>query len=287
MVPAYAKAFTYYVPWKSNSLRSGDHQGTQRGLGFEFRGNVPLLDYPDPRRLDIRQTVRDPFESIQVRVFNQDNTTPIFAVCDLSGSMQFGNRHKKLEMAQSIAASIVLSAEEQGDLCSLIGYDKHVREEMSLPLSASAHAAYELIDMFGSYDTTSQSSEGILEVPQYISQTRALVFWISDFHMPIHVIEQVMNMLSGHQIVPIVLWDDDEYVNLPTFGFGTLIDPETGADRTIFFRKDLRERFISGFMERKQQLDRLFLDFDCPPVFIKDEFHPLQMTEYFEQWVGA
>ena len=57
MIPAYAQAFTYQIPWKSSSIHAGEHSGSQRGLGFDYRGNVSLLDYPDARRMDLRQTI--------------------------------------------------------------------------------------------------------------------------------------------------------------------------------------------------------------------------------------
>ena len=84
---SYAKPFEYIVSWKSASLQLGEHRGTQRGMGLDYRGNVNFVDYPDARRMDIRQTMRDPFEQVQVRQFNQESTTPIYAVCDLSSSM--------------------------------------------------------------------------------------------------------------------------------------------------------------------------------------------------------
>ena len=71
MIPSYAKLFSYQIPWKSSSLHFGGHRGTQRGLGFEYRGNVPLIDYPDARRMDLRQTLQDPYEQIQVKIFKK------------------------------------------------------------------------------------------------------------------------------------------------------------------------------------------------------------------------
>ena len=83
MIPDFAKSFTYQVNWRSRSYHAGYHCGNQGGLGVEFRGNVPLLDYPDARRIDINQTIRDPNEQVHVRIFNQKNATPIYAICDL------------------------------------------------------------------------------------------------------------------------------------------------------------------------------------------------------------
>lgn len=286
MIPSYAQPFTYQIPWKSSSVHFGGHRGAQRGLGFEYRGNVPLVDYPDARRMDLRQTLRDPYEQVQVKLFNQDNTTPIFAVCDLSSSMQFKGRQRKLDQAMEIAASIACSAFEAGDVFSFIGYNQHVIEDFTLPLSHQVHQAYELIDQLRGYKKMRVGADGILDVPQYLSMSRGLVFWISDFHMPIAQIEQALGMMSMHQVVPVVLWDDQEYKKLPKFGFGNMIDPETGMNRTIFFRDAVRTQFAAAFAERKQALGDVFSRFESQAVYLSGKFDPEAMSHYFEQYMS-
>jgi hypothetical protein len=118
----------------------------------------------------------------------------------------------------------------------------------------------------------------------YLSIHRSLVFWISDFHMPIALIEQTLNAMSAHQVVPIVLWDDGEHKSLPQFGFGNLIDPETGVARMMFFRKSLRDQFIEAFKIRRDALDQLFLKFGYPPLYLQGQFNPETLTNYFEQY---
>lgn len=286
MIPAYAKPFTYQIPWKSSSIHFGGHRGTQRGLGFEFKGNVPLIDYPDARRVDLRQTLRDPYEQVQVKLFNQDNTTPIFAVCDLSSSMQYKGKTRKLDLAKEIAASIAYSAFDTSDVFSFIAYNQHVIEDLTLSLSHHVHQSFEVIEMLGEYKKMRVGSEGILEVPQYLSQHKGLIFWISDFHMPITLIEQAMNAMSAHQVIPIVLWDDQEYKKLPKFGFGNLIDPETGGNQIIFFRESIREQFEEAFAARKQALETLFTSFDSQAIYISGKYDPEEMSHYFEQMMG-
>lgn len=286
MIPAYVKPFTYQIPWKSSSIHFGGHRGTQRGLGFEFKGNVPLIDYPDARRVDLRQTLRDPYEQVQVKLFNQDNTTPIFAVCDLSSSMQFKGQTRKLDLAKEISASIAYSAFETSDVFSFIGYNQHVIEALTLNLSHHVHQSLELIEQLGKYTKMRVGSEGILEVPQYLSQRKSLVFWISDFHMPITLIKQAMNSMSAHQVIPVVLWDDQEYKKLPKFGFGNMIDPETGLNRTIFFREAVREQFEAAFAVRKQDLEKLFASFDSQAIYLSGKYDPEVMSHYFEQMMG-
>lgn len=286
MLLSEAKPFAYRVPWKSSSAHLGDHRGTARGVGHEYRGNVPLIDYPDARRLDLRQSVRDPMEQIQVRQFNQDNTTPVFAVCDLSSSMQYGGRRRKLDLALEIAASVARSAYDNNDMFSLVSYHDHVVEEATLTLSHQVHQAFEVMQQLEAFERMRAGAEGVLEVPQYLSQHRGLVFWISDFHMPLALIEKALNMMSRHLIVPVVLWDEREYRKLPRFGFGNMLDPETGHHRTIFFRETVRQQFEAAFAERRQALEHLFLSFESPTLHIEGEYTPEAMSHYFEQYMN-
>lgn len=286
MIPAYAKSFTYTVPWRSSSVHYGGHKGTQRGLGFEYRGNVPLVDYPDARRMDLRQSLRDPYGQVQVKLYNQDNTTPVFAVCDLSGSMQSRGVQRKLDIAKEIAASVAYSAHEASDLFGFIGYHNQVEETLTLPLSHHVHQAFETIEQLSDFKRLHVGPQGILEVPQYLSQHRGLVFWISDFHMPLELIAEALNMMSLHQVVPVVLWDEREYRALPRFGFGNLIDPETGRNRVIFFRDAVRAQFQAAFAARREALEDVFERYDSPGHFIEGGFDADALSHYFEQYMS-
>ncbi len=284
MVPAYAKAFNYQINWRSRSYHDGYHRGAQIGTGLEFRGNSPLLDYPDARRIDIRQTIRDPAEQVHVRVFNQKNPTPIFAVCDLSGSMQFCGNRNKMELASEITASIAYSASQSSDPFAFIGFDQVVREDWLTHLSTRMQDAFSLAERLRTYKPATRGEEGLLKVSAYLGRARALVFLVSDFHMPLATLEKALNMLSRHHVVPIVIWDFEEYKKLPKFGFSTITDPQTGEMRTLFFREELRKKFEQKFLERRQALQALFTRYQSPPCFVENQFEAEKISEYFQQF---
>ena len=80
------KEFHYKIDWRSKSHLPGHHRSNQSGGGIEFRGNVPLLSSPDPRRLDIRSSLSDPFDQWFVRSFRQRSQVPVYVLADLSAS---------------------------------------------------------------------------------------------------------------------------------------------------------------------------------------------------------
>lgn len=281
------KEFSYQIGWRSRGRQPGRHASLQRGLGMEFRGHAPLIAYPDPRRIDIRQTIRDPFDQVWVKIFNQKSSVPVFVACDLSGSMGFSGHMRKLEVASEISASAAWSAYRVNDPFGFIGFDETVREDWTFKSSVKVHGAFELAERLAAYRPGHVGARGMQDVNRFLSREKSLVLLISDFHMPLEELEQALGTLIRHHVVPLVLWDDAEYRNLPEFGVASVTDCETGARRTLFLRKNFRERILQAFEDRREALEKLFMRFDMPPLFIEDGFDADDLTEYFYQFVAA
>jgi uncharacterized protein (DUF58 family) len=256
-------------------------------MGMEFRGHTTLLSYPDPRRIDIRQTMRDPLEQVYVRIFNQKSATPVFALADLSGSMNFGSKQSKVALTSQITSAIAMSAYHNSDPFGFIGFDDVVREDWVCTQSFRAHQALELTAALKSFEPEQVGSMGLKDVNRYLPRERSLIFLISDFHMPLNELEEALSLLMQHYIVPIVLWDSSEYKNLPEFGITNVTDCETGQKRTLFLRKEMRANIIASFEERRIELEALLMKFDMPPFFVEGDFDSDALTEYFHQFVAA
>lgn len=281
------KEFGYNIGWRSRGRHGGRHASTQRGMGMEFRGHTTLLSYPDPRRIDIRQTIRDPMEQVYVRIFNQKSATPVFAISDLSGSMNFGSKQRKVTLAANIAESIAMSATHNSDSFGFIGFDDVVREDWLATSSFRPHIALELINRLKEFHPEHVGSRGLGDVSRYLPRERSLIFLISDFHLPLPELEDSLALLMRHHIVPVVLWDATEYKSLPEFGITNITDCETGARRTLFLRKPLRDRIVQSFEDRRAAIQALFMRYDMPPFFVEGDFDADALTEYFYQFVAA
>jgi uncharacterized protein (DUF58 family) len=281
------KEFSYHIGWRSRGRHPGQHSSTQRGMGMEFRGHTTLLSYPDPRRIDIRQTIRDPLEQVYVRLFNQKSATPVYVICDLSGSMNFGSRIRKIKLAAEIAESVAQSSTRANDPFGFIGFDEKVREDWISVASVKPQRAFELTEKLKEFHPHAGSAEGLRDVWRFLPRERSLVFLISDFHMPFDLLEDSLAMLLRHHIVPMVLWDSAEYRNLPEFGITSVADSETGARRTLLMRKELREKIVASFEARREAIYNTFMRFDMPPFFVEGDFDADALTEYFYQFVAA
>ena len=281
------ETFDYHINWKTRGYHPGQHKSDQRGMGIEFAGHSNLLDYPDPRRIDIRQTIRDPLEQIYVRIFNQRSATPVIIVSDLSASMSFGIEKSKLSFASEISTVIANSVTNRSDAIGFIGFNDQTETSWWAPLSYRPHRTNLLIDRLKNYRPKNSGHQGIKRVFQVLPNDRTLVFLISDFHMPIDDIEESLSKLTKHTIVPIVIWSKAEYQDLPNFGIVNLNDPESGENTTLFLRKKLKTKIIDKFEQRKVELENIFLKYDSPPFFVEDKFNPLDMTQYFNEHFHA
>ncbi|MCF8158301.1 MAG: DUF58 domain-containing protein [Burkholderiaceae bacterium] len=281
------KEFSYHVGWRSSGRRSGSHSSSQRGMGMEFRGHTTLLSYPDPRRIDIRQTIRDPLEQVHVRMFNQKSATPVFAIADLSGSMNFGSKQSKVALTSNIASSIARSATNNSDPFGFIGFDDVIREDWICTQSFKSHQALELTTTLKDFEPDQVGSAGLKDVNRFLPRERSLVFLISDFHMPLNDLEESLSLLMQHHVVPVVLWDSSEYKNLPEFGITSVTDCETGEKRTLFLRKEMRANIVASFEARRAAIEALFMSFDMAPFFVEGGFDADALTEYFHQFVAA
>lgn len=287
MRPDHIKEFSYHINWRSNSRRPGSHRSNQRGMGMEFRGHATLLSYPDPRRIDLRQTIRDPMEQIYVRIFNQKSAAPVFVLCDMSGSMQYGSKERKIAIAGDIIQSVAQSVTHNGDPFGLIGFDDEIREDWIATLSARPHMAIEMAEKLKTYQPNEVASTALIDTVRMLPRERSLIFLVSDFHMPIKDLEEALVLMLRHHIIPVVLWDTAEYVDLPEFGIANVTDPETGAKRTLFLRKEYRKRILDSFKQRRKAIEDLFLRFDMQPFFVTNQFDADLLSDYFHQYIPA
>ena len=277
------ETFDYHINWRTKGHHPGQHKSNQRGMGIEFAGHSNLIDYPDPRRIDIRQSMRDPLEQIYVRIFNQRSTTPVMVVTDLSSSMNYGLKRTKLNLASEIGTVISNSVISRSDALGFIGFNEHTETKWWSPLSYRPHKTQLLIKRLQNHNSIGSGHKGIKNIFRIIPRDHTLIFLISDFHMPIKDIEHSLSRLTKHTIVPIILWNRTEYEDLPRFGIISITDPESGLEKTIFLRKTMLKKIKEQFKRRKKELEKIFLKYNSPPFFVNDKFEALEMTKYFNE----
>jgi hypothetical protein len=232
--------------------------------------------------LDIRASIRDPFEQWQARVFSQRSAIPVVVIADLSASMTFQGKHDKWVNVGDFARTAAWSTTRNGDLFSFIACDDQVREDLFLPATLRKSAVLDLQDRLALVRPAPRSSaKGLLEAHRWLPQRRSLVFLVSDFHLPLEMIETLLDSLRAHDVIPVVLWDPIENQVPQGRGLLRLQDSETGRHRLIWLRPSVHDRWEQALLEHQQALSRLFAAHGRPPLMIENAFNADEITHYF------
>jgi uncharacterized protein (DUF58 family) len=275
------KEFRYALSWRASGRHPGQHPGLQSGGGFEFLGAAPFASQPDPRNLDVHAMVADPLQHLMVRRFRQRATLPVYLLADLSASMGFVGKTSKTALLAEFAAAVAWSASRSGDPFGCYACDHAILWDLSLALRQHNGMPAELRQRLEGLRPGAKNALGLLEAARLLGRQRALVFLVSDFHLPSSRIGELFHALIRHDVVPVVLWDSGEYEHLPRFGLAQLQDPETGQRRCLFLRPSLLQRIRGRFAERREELTAICTSHGRKPFFLVDAFDPDAMTRYF------
>ncbi|WP_333793086.1 DUF58 domain-containing protein [Hyphomicrobium sp.] len=260
----------YRIVWKSRALRQGMHRSIQSGAGGLFRDLATLLEYNDPRRIDLRQTLRDPFEGIHVRRFEEKSQTGVVMLLDISGSMGFEGAARKMALAADLAQVFATSVRRAGDTFALYAADEAIREELSVPPTRSRAGEAEMIARLRAHVPERKGASGLLDAARMVGHRRNLVLVVSDFLLPEEQLEDVFEALSNHDVVPIRIADSRESATLPAWGLVELSDLETGRRRLVAMRPALRAEWQRRFEARRSLFRSLAGRYGREPFEITD-----------------
>jgi uncharacterized protein (DUF58 family) len=262
----------------------GQHRSGGGSGGFEFRGHASLLDAPDPRRLDLHASLRDPFGQWRVRLHAQRMAMPVVVVADLSASMAFGGQRRKPEVLADLVDSLSWSAWRAGDSFGFIGCDAGIGDRWLTPPTRQRGAGHLLAQALRQWQPQgdgAQSSDGLLQAHRLLGRRRALVFLVSDFHFPLPQLQALLASLAVHEVLPLVLWDAQEFSMDATAGLAPLADPESGRRQLLWWRPALRARWQQALAERRAALLAAFEAQRLRPLFIEDGFDADAVTRHF------
>lgn len=273
--------FHYRIPMRVSGQRPGAHRSTSLGSGQEFIAHQTLFDRPDPRRLDLRASLRDPEQRWLVRVNRQRAGIPVYLMVDMSASMTFGSSESKLSRLVDFAHALGDSVFRSGDALGMLAYDRHERIDLMRPPTHSRGAGPMMAEALAAARADQPSTAGILEACARIAGRQALVFLASDFHAPLAQTSAALDLLSHAYVVPMVLWDEFEPRAPDGDGLMELRDAESGQRQGLWLRPQLRSRWTESFARRRAELEQLFSARGARPFFMTGRFDPDALSRYF------
>lgn len=259
----------------------GHHRSRHGGNGIEFRGHANLQDAADARRIDIHASLRDPFGRWIVRLQRQRLSIPVAVVADLSASMGVAGAVHKQGVLADLVESLAWSAWRTGDSFGFVGCDSAVRRDLLLPQTRARGAGAALAASLRALQLDGRSAQGLLQAHGHLPQRRALVFLVSDFHLPLADVAAVLARLAHHDVLPVVLWPPAEFDLGASLGFADVADPESGRRQWLWWRPALRQRWHAAAQQRRADLGKLFRAQRLAPLFIEGAFDADAVTRHF------
>jgi len=209
-------------------------------------------------------------------------------LADLSASMGFEGRHRKTAVLADLVDSVSWSAWRTGDSFGFVGCDAAVREDwLTLPTRARgaghsvAQALRAWVPAVANAGGAADSAAGLLAAHRVLGRQRALVFLVSDFHFPLPQLQAVLASLNHHEVLPLVMWDAQEFHLSAQRGLVQVQDPESGRRSLVWWRPALRVRWQQALAERRAALDAVFATQRLRPLFMEDGFDADAITRHF------
>src|SRR3954465_14683756 len=168
------------------------------GAGDRIRASIPLHEHADPRRLDLRATLRDPFGGIWVHEFEQNSALKVVVLADVSASMAYVGRYDKVDQLRRVAVALAQTAWRNGDAFAFHAASEAPRKDLTLPLRVNRGAAVWIERRLADFVPSGSSARGLARVVPHLPHRRSLVFVVSDFHWPERDVDELLQALAHH-----------------------------------------------------------------------------------------
>ncbi len=233
----------------------GIHRSPYHGFSSEFTEYRPYVPGDDLRYLDWKLLARS--DRACTRKFEDETNVACHLLLDVSRSMDFASGSwSKLEYARTLAASLAIFLERQGDTTGLITFSEGI--EQYVPARRKREGRHELMAALGRPRVTPGTA---LDLPidhvLRTSRRRGLVILISDLLAPLDALDPKLSALTacGHDVSVYQVLDRAEI----EFSFGEAAlfeDLETGevlhVDPTT-----ARARYLDRIAGHQRQLERI------------------------------
>lgn len=239
-----------------NDVLAGEYKSVFKGSGMEFDEVREYAPGDEIRSIDWNVTARTGRPFIKRYVEEREQT--VLLLVDLSASGDFGSRgQKKNEIAAELCALLSFSAVRNNDKVGLIAFTDRV-EKFIAPKKGATHVlrlVRDILEFRPSERGTDLSTA--LEFAARVSNRRAIVFLVSDFHDSGY--EKQLRILSKRHDVVAVTVNDPHESSLPDVGLIEVEDAETGKRRIVDTSSPrVRQRYQDLAEKRSQGLE-LFL----------------------------
>jgi uncharacterized protein (DUF58 family) len=256
-----------------DSYFGGAWHAVFKGKGIEFEGVRPYQPGDDIRAIDWNVTARA--DESFVKQFTEERELNLMLLLDASPSTSFGTRSRhKRDLAVDVGAVLAYSAIRNQDRVGLLVFSHQVDLLLS-PVRGRNHGLRllrELLYLEGAAAAGQTDLAGALQRADRLLKRRSIIVIISDFLVPLPLIERDLGHLARrHDVIPIVLRDALEQA-WSDVGLLRLRDSETGVTRLMDTASaEWRGQAEQAARQFDSQLTSLFARLQMDSLFLTTE----------------
>lgn len=275
-------SLVWHLTRRQPGSRDGAHRGRLRGAGGAFADIAPLLAHPDPRRLDLRRSITDPFGGFFVRRFERHTDLVLHILLDASASLGTIASSDRQRVAALLAGGLAQAARRGGDRVALQAVNGQDRV-LDLPPTRRAGIGEEIREDVNRLSALGDGIEGMCLAAANMPQRRVLVALISDFDHTTSELNQLLAALSPRPVLP--LWLRDTGLEEPPgrIGLSEMRDPESGRRRTVLTGRKWASRQAEAGRAHRRALRAVFASHGLRAVEIRDSIDLSQLIAELDE----
>lgn len=214
------------------AMMSGGYLSRQKGRGMEFDEARHYQPGDDIRAIDWRVTART--GKTHTKIYREERERPVFILCDLTASMQFGSQLLlKSVQAAHVASLLSWAAAARGDKVGALIFNDTLHRECK-PLSrqrAVLSLCHELVKVQHNVPaaTNSQAFTDACMRLRRLARPGSLVYLISDFENLQSAAEQPLSHIARHCDVQAIRVDDPMDFSLPNVAVSQQVSVTDGV----------------------------------------------------------
>ena len=225
----------------------GAYRSAFRGSGLTFSDFREYTDGDDVRSISWPLTAK--MGKPYIKMFEEEKGATFVVALDVSGSLDFGTKGFKGEVASEMASLITLSAQKNQDAVGLLLFSDEV--ELYIPPSRGPKSMARLVQTLYSFKRKSRQTDLLpaLDFLNSVIKKRCHLFLFSDFLFSSDFSAQLKITGKKHDVVAGMVRDPFES-QFPPLGLIELEDTETGQTQMVHTSSTA---FQKAYREKKQQ----------------------------------
>lgn len=274
------KVFYYRPLGKTSGHVVGAWKGFRLGGGGFNAARASLIDYPDPRRISIHESIMNLTGGLIVKKPTPMAKINVSVVLDLSDSMI---KSDGISHALDFACTAANSVRKTGDYFGLVCFSSKIHEKSSYRPNKNNYVVNiaDILDEASHLEKLQKNfnHKGLQFINTMLNTKKSLVFLISDFLYSEDELVTALKKLANHYVIPVVLQKEDKPKK---YRFNKYHDLETGND-ILFFGTQSQIRFYDeSRILYKDKLDHIFKKYANPAIYM-EFFSENEVTKYFSK----